>query len=90
MSNLSDMFIPLRPTRTVVEPHMDCPVCKDEALPARVLTLDAEASLATVLTACGEREVALDLVDDVHAGDYLLVHLGTAIAKLNPEDVAED
>ena len=87
---MSDLFLPLRPSHTIEEPHMDCPVCKDEALPARVLTLDVEANLATVMTACGEREVALDLVDDVQTGDYLLVHLGTAIAKLNPQDVIED
>ncbi|MCA1554968.1 MAG: HypC/HybG/HupF family hydrogenase formation chaperone [Chloroflexi bacterium] len=34
-----------------------------------------------------EREVSLDLLDDVQVGDFVLVHLDTAIAKLNAEDI---
>jgi hydrogenase maturation factor len=83
-------FIPLRPRQTAVEPHLDCPICRDEALPGRVLALDTEANTALVKTGCGETEVALDLVDGVCVGDFILVHLGTAIAKLNPVDVIED
>ena len=87
---LNSTFIPLRPRRVVAEPHLDCPICRDEALPGRVLSLDSATNTATVKTSCGESEVALDLVDGVCVGDYLLVHLGTAIAKLNPADILED
>ena len=64
-----------------------CPLCSDEGLPGRVLTI--ENNTAIVKTASGEQEVALDLVDDVKVGDFVLVHLDTAIAKLNPADVVE-
>ncbi|MDQ3815334.1 MAG: HypC/HybG/HupF family hydrogenase formation chaperone [Armatimonadota bacterium] len=71
------------------EPHFDCPTCRDEGLPARVLVVDEAANLATVQMDGGEREVALDLLDGVRVGDYVLVHLAMAIAKLNPADVSE-
>ncbi len=83
-------FIPLVPKRTPHEPHFSCPTCKDEGLPARVLEIDTAANLATVKLDEGERQVALDLVDDVGVGDFILVHLDTAIAKLNPQDVVEE
>jgi len=36
------------------------------------------------------RKVALDVVDeDVVVGDYVLVHVGFAIRRIAPEDVAE-
>jgi hydrogenase expression/formation protein HypC len=81
--------IPLRPKRTIYEKHLSCPTCKDEGLPARVLSVDAATNLATVRMEGGEREVALDLLDDVQVGDFILVHIGTAIARLNPADVIE-
>ncbi len=33
-----------------------------------------------------EREVALHLVDDVAVGDYVIVHVGFALSKLDPEE----
>ena len=68
--------------------HFSCPTCRDEGLPARVLTID-DFNLAMVKTEEGEREVALDLLDDVQIGDFVLVHGATAIAKLNADDVVE-
>ena len=36
------------------------------------------------------RKVALDIVDeDVAVGDYVLVHVGFAIRRIAPEDLAE-
>lgn len=36
------------------------------------------------------RKVALDLVDEeVSVGDYVLVHVGFAIRRIAPEDLAE-
>jgi hydrogenase expression/formation protein HypC len=83
-------FIPLRPARVVAEPHLDCPICRDEALPARVLAVDAATNMATLSTGCGESEAALDLLDGVRVGDVILVHLGVAIARLNEGDVADE
>ena len=36
-----------------------------------------------------EVEVALDLIEEPRVGDYLLVHAGYAIERLDPEEAAE-
>ncbi len=79
-------MIPLRPKQNLDE-HFRCPTCSDEGLPARVLALDETTNLAHVQLANEEREVALDLLDDVRVGDFVLVHLDVAIAKLDAADV---
>jgi hydrogenase maturation factor len=63
-----------------------CHLCGDEAVAGRVLVVDAESRTATVAFADGAATVALDLVD-AGVGDRLLVHLGFAIARLEPGDV---
>lgn len=83
-------MIPLRPHCNPNEPHCSCPTCRDEGLPARVLTVDEANNMVAVLMEDGEQSVALDLLDGVQEGDYLLVHLAMAIAKLNPVDVVEE
>lgn len=83
-------MIPLRPKSNIDEPHFSCPTCRDEGLPARVLTVDETTNIATVRMDEGESEVALDLLDDVRVGDFVLVHLATAIAKLDAADVVEE
>ena len=79
-----------REPRTPNEQRFSCPACKDEGSPARVLRIDAAAHSALVQMSGGEQEVALDLLDGVRVGDFILVHLDTAIARLNPEDVVEE
>lgn len=69
------------------EPHLHCALCADEGLPARVLALDETTNLARVQLENEEREVALDLLDGVRIGDFVLVHLDVAIAKLDAADV---
>ena len=81
--------IPLRPKIPVLEPHFSCPTCRDEGLPARVMWVNEDEKRAVVHTEFGEREIMLDLLDGVETGDYVLVHLEMAIAKLAPEDVME-
>ncbi len=81
---------PFHAKQDVDEPHFSCPMCRDEGLPARVLTVDEATNLAIVQLDGGQREVALDLLDDVRVGDFILVHLETAIAKLNPADVMHE
>ena len=79
-------FVPLRPADST-EPHLSCPACKDEGIPARIIAMDESTRMATVQMHNSESEVALDLLDDVQVGDFVLVHLDIAIAKLAAADV---
>jgi hydrogenase assembly chaperone HypC/HupF len=63
-----------------------CITCGDEALPLRVVKVDDARALALCEAESGEREsVEIALVDPVAPGETLLVHAGTAIAKLPGE-----
>lgn len=84
---MTKSVILLQPKEDSHGSHFTCPTCKDEGLPALVLAIDESTQLATVKMSADERQVALDLLDGVTVGDYILVHLDTAIAKLNPIDV---
>lgn len=57
------------------------------AIPARVEQLIAEGS-AIVNLGGVRKEVSLALVDDVAVGDYVIVHVGFALQKLDPEEAA--
>ncbi len=75
---------------SVPEPTCDletgCITCGDVALPLSVLRLDEDRGLALCADDDGRSEtVEIDLVAPVAVGDRLLVHAGTAIAKLNEE-----
>ena len=63
-----------------------CITCGDVAIPLTVLRLDEERGLALCADDDGNSEtVEIDLVAPVVPGDRLLVHSGTAIARLNEE-----
>ena len=63
-----------------------CITCGDVALPLKVVRLDDERGLALCADDEGNSEtVEIDLVAPVAPGDMLLVHAGTAIAKLSEE-----
>jgi len=63
-----------------------CITCGDDAQPLTVLRVDAERGLALCAAAGGEREtVETELVVPVAPGDTLLVHAGTAIARMDGE-----
>ncbi len=63
-----------------------CITCGDVAIPLTVLRLDDGRGLALCVDEDGKREtVETDLVAAVAAGDRLLVHAGTAIARLSGE-----
>ena len=81
--------ISLCPKQNIDVAHFSCPTCRDEGLPARVLAINEATNIAAVQMVDVEREVALDLLDDVRDGDFVLVHLDIAIAKLNAADVVE-
>jgi hydrogenase expression/formation protein HypC len=53
------------------------------ALPAQIKTIDAATDMATVAVDNVQVEVSLTLVDDVSVGDYVLVHVGYALNKID-------
>ncbi len=57
------------------------------AIPAKVSRIDGE--VGTVELDGALRQVGLQLVDDPRVGDYVLVHAGFAIQKLDEEEAAE-
>lgn len=60
-------------------PHGSCSVCGDEAIRARVLTVDPGTATATV--DAGGSEVDVSLIDAVVPGDVVIVHAGVAVGK---------
>jgi hydrogenase expression/formation protein HypC len=55
------------------------------AIPAKVVEL-AGVDRAVVEMGGVQKEVSLALVDDVGVGDYVIVHVGFALNKLDPEE----
>ena len=55
------------------------------ALPARVVELHDD-QMATVSLEGIRKKISLALVDDVAAGDFVLVHVGYALHKVSPEE----
>jgi len=55
------------------------------AIPALVLELLTGAQ-ATVELGGVRREISLALLDDVVVGDYVIVHAGYALTRLDPEE----
>jgi hydrogenase expression/formation protein HypC len=58
------------------------------ALPALVKEV-LPNDLALVQLGGVTKEISLALVDDVSAGDYVIVHVGYALSKLDPEEAAK-
>ncbi|MDQ4049734.1 MAG: HypC/HybG/HupF family hydrogenase formation chaperone [Actinomycetota bacterium] len=77
------------PSSLQCEPEHGCITCGDEAVPLSVLKLDDVRGLALCENDEGAREtVEIALIPEVSLGDRLLVHAGTAIARLENEEVA--
>ena len=55
------------------------------ALPARVVTLHEDGT-ATVSIGGLKKSVSLALVDDIVVGDYVIVHTGFALSRLDAEE----
>jgi hydrogenase maturation factor len=63
-----------------------CITCGDVGEPMTVVAIDAERGLALCMGADGARaSVETALVEPASPGDRLLVHAGTAIARLDGE-----
>ena len=57
------------------------------AIPARVVEFGADDS-AVVELAGVRKEISLALVDNITVGDYVIVHVGYGLNKLDPEEAA--
>jgi len=55
------------------------------AVPAQVVAID-EDQMATVELAGVARKVAIDLVPETQVGDYVIVHVGFAIQRLDQDE----
>lgn len=58
------------------------------ALPCRVVALRGDDQ-ATVDVGGMRKEISLALVDEVGVGDYVIVHVGYALTRLDPEEAAK-
>ena len=56
------------------------------AIPAKVVSIDEASDMATVDLGGVQKAVSLALVDGVQLGDYVLVHVGYALNRLDPEE----
>ena len=57
------------------------------AIPARVVAL-VEPDGALIDVGGVQKEVSLALVDNIAPGDYVIVHVGYALTKLDPDEAA--
>lgn len=56
------------------------------SIPSKVVEID-EDNVATVDTMGIKRKVSLDLInEEVHINDYVLIHIGYAMQKIDKED----
>ncbi len=58
------------------------------AIPAQVVEL-RDGDNAVVDLAGVRKEISLALVENVEIGDYVIVHVGYALNKLDPEEAAK-
>jgi len=61
------------------------------SIPSKVVKVDKENNRATVDTMGVQREAGLDLMEegDVKVGDYVLLHIGFIMNKIDEEDALE-
>ncbi|QKF66860.1 hydrogenase assembly chaperone HypC [Arcobacter venerupis] len=60
------------------------------SIPSKIKSIDTEMNTCIVDTMGVERGASLDLIDqDVVVGDYVLIHIGFAMNKINEEDAME-
>ena len=57
------------------------------AIPSKVVAIDTERNMAMLDTMGVTREASLDLMQEsVNIGDYVLLHIGYVMAKINAEE----
>lgn len=58
------------------------------AVPAKVVAL-LDASRAMIDIGGVQKEISIELVEDVAVGDYVIVHVGYALSRLDEEEAAK-
>ncbi len=60
------------------------------ALPVRVVEIGTGAAGDWAIVDLGgvKKEVSLALLDDVKVGDYVILHVGYALSRLDPDEAA--
>lgn len=56
------------------------------AIPMKIITI--EGTIATAEVDGVTRQARLDLIPEAGIGDFVLIHAGLAISRLDPEDAA--
>ena len=60
------------------------------SIPSKIKSIDKETNTCIVDTMGVERSASLDLIDqDVKVGDYVLIHIGFAMNKIDEVDALE-
>ncbi|HWQ32039.1 MAG TPA: HypC/HybG/HupF family hydrogenase formation chaperone [Blastocatellia bacterium] len=60
------------------------------AIPGRVVEIvDRENQIAKVEVGGVRRNVNIGMLDDAQIGDYVLIHVGFAMSKVNEQEAAE-
>lgn len=61
------------------------------SIPSKVVSIDANNNMATVDTMGIQRSASLDLMEEgsVEIGDYVLLHIGFIMSKIDEEDAME-
>jgi hydrogenase expression/formation protein HypC len=57
------------------------------AIPAKVISVEGSTALVTIEDV--EYKASLLLLDDVHPGDFVMLHAGFALQKVDAEEAAE-
>jgi hydrogenase expression/formation protein HypC len=57
------------------------------AIPAKITRIDGV--MATVEVGGVHKEISLTLVDEVAVGDYVIVHVGYALNRIDPEEAEQ-
>lgn len=56
------------------------------AIPAEIITINSDDDSALVAVGEVKKSVSLALLENVVVGDYVLIHVGYALEKLDPEE----
>ena len=56
------------------------------AVPAQILEIDPVTDMAVVALGEVKKEVSMALIEGAEVGDYVLVHVGYALNKIDPQE----
>lgn len=56
------------------------------AIPARIVSIDLDGETARVAIGEIHKDISLVLVDGVEVGEYVLIHVGYALATINSDE----